>query len=277
MIYELRPNEFERTRYLFSIINYHLTIESIIEGLSPARIFVDDSLSPKSAFTWFKGKAWLAGNADNDSFNDNLRILLAETYYRELADHGAGEFRLHYAPDGWQSQMEVIFKGLPRIKGLYHYYHLNANTREWDIVVPNGFTLHPVDADLLVKTDLGNLDYVVDEMQSERLSIEDFLKNSFGYCVIHEGKVVGWCMSEYNAGYCCELGIATVEGYRRQGLATLTGTAVIRQALARGIKDIGWHCLADNKASIATAKKLGFTKKLEYPGYTVSLYTHTLV
>ena len=78
-------------------------------------------------------------------------------------------------------------------------------------------------------------------------------------------------MSEYNVGHSCELGIATIEGYRCQGLATLTGTAIIRHALAQSINDIGWHCWANNEASIATAKKLGFTKKHEYSVYTISL------
>jgi len=45
---------------------------------------------------------------------------------------------------------------------------------------------------------LRDLNYVIEEMQSERLSVEDFLQKSFGYCVIHDEEIMGWCMSEYN-------------------------------------------------------------------------------
>ncbi len=70
-------------------------------------------------------------------------------------------------------------------------------------------------------------------------------------------------MSEYNAGDRCELGIGTAEEHRRRGLATLSGSAVIRGAVSRGITEIGWHCYAMNAASVATAERLGFTRVLE--------------
>lgn len=58
---------------------------------------------------------------------------------------------------------------------------------------------------------LRDLNYVIEETQSERLSVEDFLQKSFGYCVIHDEEIVGWCMSEYNVSHRCELGIATIK------------------------------------------------------------------
>lgn len=77
-------------------------------------------------------------------------------------------------------------------------------------------------------------------------------------------------MSEHNSDNRCELGIATVEGYRRLGLATLTAKATIRHALDLGINEIGWHCSAENEASIETAKKIGFSKKHGYKVYWIS-------
>ena len=128
-----------------------------------------------------------------------------------------------------------------------------------------------VDSGLLERTELTGLVGVVEEMRSERLTVEAFFERSFGYCVVREGAIVGWCMSEYNAGDRCELGIGTAEEHRRRGLATLSGSAVIREAVSRGITDIGWHCHERNMASVATADRLGFTRVLEYQVAWVAL------
>ena len=67
------------------------------------------------------------------------------------------------------------------------------------------------------------------------------------------------------AFFTAEIGIATDEAHRHKGLATGTGTAVIRHARAHNIHQIGWHCWADNTASAATARKLGFRLIAEAP------------
>ena len=60
---------------------------------------------------------------------------------------------------------------------------------------------------------------------SERPSVADFLARSFGYCLVHENQIIGWCMSEYNNGNRCELGIETAAPFRRRGLAAESATA----------------------------------------------------
>jgi len=270
MIRELETNQYVKVSSLLASFGYCLAVESIITGLTKARIFVDDAASPKSAFTWFKGRAWVAGEANNAQFNRALRVLLAKTYYRELATREAQVFILHYTTN-WEPQTKAILGSHPRTRSLRHYYHLDATRQTRDVIVPDDFELHLINTSLLAEAGLENLSEVVDEMQPERLSIEDFLQKSFGYCVVHGKEIVGWCTSEYNTAQRCEPGIATVERYRKMGIATLTATVVIKHVQAHGITDIGWHCWADNKPSIATAQKLGFTKKCEYPVYMVSL------
>ncbi len=271
MIYELEPDEFERTRSVFAPLDYNLAINSIIKGNTHARIFVNDPEIPRTAFMRFKGKAWLAGCSGNKAFNDDLRTRLSETYYQTLKNRGATWFRLHYGPLIRETDIDAVFQDLTRVEEARHYYHLDAGKQTWNATVPEGYELKLVDSDLLSNKCLENLEDVVEEMQSERLTVGDFLSKSFG-CVILQGrKIVGWCMSEHNSDNRCEFGIAMMEAYRRRGLATLTAKATIRHALDLGINEIGWHCSAENEASIATAKKLGFSKKHDYKVYRISL------
>ena len=49
------------------------------------------------------------------------------------------------------------------------------------------------------------------------------------------------------------------------------GRAFARQALAAGVTELGWHCRADNAASRATSRALGFALAHEYPSHRVAL------
>ena len=54
-----------------------------------------------------------------------------------------------------------------------------------------------------------------------------------------------------------EIGIGTAEGYRRQGLATLTAARAIQACEARGYA-VFWNAAQQNVASVALARRLGF-------------------
>jgi RimJ/RimL family protein N-acetyltransferase len=270
-LHRMEPYEFGKARAVFEPMGHSLAIESIIRGLTPAWILVDDAADLSSALTWFKGRVFLSGDPDDRAFREAAAGVLSGPYRDEIIAHGGRGFLLYHHPEGWGAHLDDALPGASMARATRLYYHLDARSRRWNATPPEGFALTPVDSRLLERTDLENLNQVEDEMLSERLSLKAFLEKSFGYCVVHEGAIVGWCMSEYNAGERCELGIATAEGYRKRGLATLTGRAVIREAVSRGISDIGWHCYASNAPSIATAERLGFRRALEYPVIWVNL------
>jgi RimJ/RimL family protein N-acetyltransferase len=127
--------------------------------------------------------------------------------------------------------------------------------------------MRPIDEALLASEDLKNLDQIAKEVASEDRSVETFLDRRFGFCLARDDEIVAWCLSEYNTGDRCEVGIMTDEDYRKRGFATLTGSALIEHALSTGVSGIGWHCWASNEGSIATALKVGFDKAKEYPVY----------
>jgi RimJ/RimL family protein N-acetyltransferase len=101
--------------------------------------------------------------------------------------------------------------------------------------------------------------------------VEDFLARSFGLCPVQSGQVAGWCMSEYNVEDRCEIGIATAPKHQRQGIATLTTRYFLSEAHRRGYSRVGWDCWTRNLASVATARKAGFTLIEEYPAVVVEL------
>ncbi len=108
------------------------------------------------------------------------------------------------------------------------------------------------------------------------------MARSFGIAAVHtgkrtdgkpaagevaEGELAGWCLSEYNVGDRCEVGIATLEPFQRRGLAKAMGQAFLRMAYSKGIREVGWHCWKQNIPSAATARALGFRHVADYPVY----------
>ncbi|MCL4266467.1 MAG: GNAT family N-acetyltransferase [Anaerolineae bacterium] len=255
----LAPDQLDKARPLLAPLADHLlVIPSILAGSTPATIYVDDRRAPETAVTWFHGRVMLAGQA-NAATVTAVRHLLLTQYKSEAQAANLAAFVLHTTA-AWQAEAATLLPGLKMIPAARCYYRLEARHRQWETAVPATLQLRRVDATLLADATLKNLDWVTEEMVSERPSVADFLDKSFGYCLVHQDEIVAWCMSEYNTGNRCELGIATAEAWQRQGLARVTATAVIAEARQRGIHDIGWICWANNLPSVHTAEALGFTR-----------------
>jgi RimJ/RimL family protein N-acetyltransferase len=264
-MHELTPAAFETVRPLFSELEFHLSVNSILTGVTAARIFVDDPARPQAVFVWSAHRFYLAGTPHNAAFNTALR----ELFFNEVYPHGlAGGpplFVLYYAANGWETQVEMILEGKHPIRDWREYFTCSSMKQDWRPLLPAGFKLLPVDRDLLTREGLANLDDLREETCSERASVEDFLAHSFGVCLVRENELAGWCLSEYNTPARCEVGIETRSPYQRRGLATLMTLALVEAALAKGLTQVGWDCWQSNVPSSATARKAGFTCTHEYP------------
>lgn len=267
MMYELKAVEYNKVSPLFQMMDHHLAVKAVIEGSVPSKIYVDDPGHPQAALTRANKRFFLAGSAHNSGFNESLRQFFAETVYPRALEAEESMFVLYYAPDDWEDATAVILKDKVPIKVQRQFYTFKGLKPDWRRLLPKGFMLRFVDRALLDEKHLKNLDDLIEEMCSERQSVEDFLEKSFGVCLIHDDEIVGWCLSEYNTADSCEVGVYTTEPYRKRGIATLMVSALSEYALSKGVSIIGWHCYAGNIPSVATALKAGFEKVRNYPVY----------
>ncbi|GAP14326.1 acetyltransferase [Longilinea arvoryzae] len=267
----LTPDRYPSAAPIFQPLDLHLTIASILAGYTPGQIAVDDPQAPTAAAAWFGHKLFLAGNSRNVDFIQQLSAYFDQVLFPQARQRGQEVFIAFLADAAWKTQFSTLFGSnfarqvdAPR---QVHTFRSGANRFDtaWREKIPAGLHLSPVDAQLLAQTHLKHMDYLTDETQSERSSVQDFLDHSFGVCLHTDESLIAWCLSEYNAGARCEVGIATVDEYQRRGLGTLVGSAFIEEALKRGIAEIGWHCWARNEASAALARRLGYALMLDYP------------
>lgn len=97
-------------------------------------------------------------------------------------------------------------------------------------------------------------------------SYETFLRCAAGYAILEEKEIVAGASSYsyYEGGI--EVVIATRQDHRRQGLATIAGSALILACIERGLYP-SWD--ATNRESVATAQKLGYHYAGNYSAFVL--------
>ena len=263
MPFEYEPSLFERSRPLWGNMGLHLAVESILRGKTAARMFVDDALEPHAAMTWTGHRLFIAGHIEDFGFRETLR----EEYINE---NNPGTFIAYCSPDAIEGVERLLSSYRVKRRSRF-YYTVNPSTQKWAVKPPKGYVIRPITGALLAKNFV-NTGRVIEEMTSERGSVEEFLEKSFGFVAVYGGEIACWCMSEYNIESRCEVGIETTFEHRRRGLAGLVAVAMFRYAASVGVKLIGWHCWADNLASVATAERLCLARVAAYPVLSVDAY-----
>jgi RimJ/RimL family protein N-acetyltransferase len=262
-LYELDRTEFERVRPLFRKMDLHLPLQAILAGNVSAQIFVDNTRQPQIAFTWSGHRFYAAGSPGNVDLIQAARKVFLEYFSVPAWKSGIDSYVIYYPSDKWEGFIKTMLDQKYPIKLLRSYY-THKNTVRIPPAIPEGYVIQAVDAALLARK-WQNLEFLTDEMVSERESVEDFLAKSFGICLTRGDQIIGWCLSEYNTGHRCEVGIATEEDYQQRGFATILAANFVEVARSKGFARIGWHSSASNTASGATALKAGFEKVQDYP------------
>ena len=269
MIIELEKSDYGRARGVFQGLVFHLALAAILGGSVPGRVFVDDASNPQAGLAWTKGRFHLAGSAGHEAFNSAAGRLFEGTIYPQARAAGKVAFSLFYDGEDWEPVITgQVLKDKHPLRANREYYTFKRLKHDWRVLLPAGYQVQFMDTQLLANRSLQNLERLESELCSERESVKAFLEKSFGACLIHDDTIAAWCLTEFNHGDRCEIGIETVETHQRRGFATLTASALIEHAKARGIRQIGWHCYANNVASGAAARKTGFEKDRDYPAYT---------
>lgn len=276
MLTLLDPTQYPLVLPLFAVMDDQLAPLSLLHGSSRGEVYADDAMRPGAALLRVSHRYYLGGSPENHAFNEELHHLFTDRIFPAVRARGDGGFMVYYEDAGWGPVIEdTILAGCEIYPGPRQYYELDLDRPGWQPpsapTLPDGLRLQAVDRALLERQDLTNLGELAEEMCSERDSVDEFLAKSFGMMILSETKVVTWCLSEYNLGERCEVGIATAEEYRRRGLSTLTGLAFIAQAQARGIRRIGWHCWTRNEGSVAAARRLNFSLVKDHQAYFVAV------
>ncbi len=240
---------------LFSPLEHHMLIYAMFENNLEAQLFVDSATQPKAGMIAYKNRFVFGGDPNQSAFNIDLSHYFAEANIPPKKDRA---FLATFTSDAWIPTLNELFKKYEIILGSRLYFQTDKLDPNFTSTLPEGFSLQHVTPDFL-NSDIGKLELLKEEIYSERTSLDDFFAKGFGLCSVYKNEIAGWCLSEYNTGDRCELGIATLEPHQRKGIATTLVKAFLAEAAQRGYRYIGWKCWEKNEASVATARKTGFS------------------
>lgn len=98
---------------------------------------------------------------------------------------------------------------------------------------------------------------------------DDFVKNGIGYSLYYQDTLASIAYSSVVDNKYLELGIETLEQFRKKKLAYEVCAALIDYCLAVGLEPV-WACRKTNIASYRLAESLGFEESLTTPYYKLN-------
>lgn len=268
LIIRLPKNHYESARQLFRPLHYQLAIESMLDGTNPGWVCVDDEENPTCAWMLNSEGFFLAGDPNNREFNAWMKNWF-ENYLRHGGQDWESESVLLFdiSSDDWVSSFPDIFSLRPPLEVNRMHYLCSKVGVDWRAHLPEGFSVHQVDEQLLENDALAIPDHLGFWIKMNWETRENYLKHGFGTCVVHKNDIVSYSLADCVHGDECEIGIQTLEEFRGRGLATVTAAANVELAFNKGFKVVGWHTHDYNQASQKTAEKVGFELERRYLQY----------
>ena len=95
--------------------------------------------------------------------------------------------------------------------------------------------------------------------------------DGIGQTLMDGAHELGHCRPDLIVGDRIEIGVWVHPDHRRQDLARLLVARVLDAAKAAGMTNVGWHCHASNRGSIALARRFALGPPVETLAYSASL------
>lgn len=253
--------EFEKIKNLFSSNNKKFVFDSIIEGKTPGRIYVNNEYNPELYVIFDGGNfvLYLGGETDNlEEYEKCVSYIRESILTEELRKFGEW-ITISYTSNIWKNKLLDVLKGLTIEQDkrvLYRYNIENTpNDNEFDLF----FQVKAIDENILNNSELENIEELLDEISGMWGNTEEFVKNGFGYCALYEEKLISWCTGEFFSEKTCGIGIYTIEEERKKGVAAALTRSFVTECSKRGLVPY-WDSWDDNAASIKVAEKVGFDR-----------------
>ncbi|MFW9827247.1 MAG: GNAT family N-acetyltransferase [Candidatus Thorarchaeota archaeon] len=265
MLEELEKKDFHKAKYLFSEISFINILRSYLERIPVhKKVFVDDINHPQTAVILVIPKLFFGGRADNQEFNNELRKILYKNLKLKFKEKNFLEIDCYISNSDWEEGIKFVLKD-PYLYNRYYYEINELKLKNWRELIPEGYSIEPVDLTLIGKDYLKNYDLLMEEIKENWMPFEEGLKENRGFYLVRENsEIVCWCTTEYlTDDNEIEVGIATREEYQRRGFASIVGSATAEYCL-RKYKSVGWHCTTTNIGSYKTAEKIGYKRVKDY-------------
>lgn len=257
-------------------LSFTIAVETIIEGSSTGVVWMDEPSHPTLVVLWdHKDGVYIVSLENSQRHMEDLRALFKKEIIPEAEKHNeAPVFVIYTFPEYDENGIGALFSpdwNVTRKTASFYHLPLVGYSSEQDgnqlpLMLEGNF----IDLEVLTDSTIPNICILLEEIESNWESIDNFLTGSFGYYVkdLENNSLVSWIVVEKIARSCAEFAIETDEYYRCKGLGEFATREMIKHSLKLGLTP-HWYCLRDNIASKKLAEKVGFQKMQDYEVFWV--------
>ncbi len=114
----------------------------------------------------------------------------------KVAGPEVGAFLLTCSPEDWNGHLDTVGHPRQAVPMKRQHYVCREMVYDWQGHLPEGYTLHPMTADLLKRTDL-QLPEAVRTTLGKWRSIQDERFQDYGFVVLYENQAVAWATTDF--------------------------------------------------------------------------------
>lgn len=263
--------DYARARPVFAGLRYNLAIDSMLDGNTPAWVYVDDTYAPRTAWMWdLQAEMYIAGDLGQIELNRMLSRAIAGRALPHVRARHIPRLTLFYDKPAWEARLGLIFPGLKAERAQQRYHTFAQPKMDWRVAQPAGSEFCRLDEALLVRHDLRNIEMVAGWVDSFWRTRADFVNTGFGFCLLRGDAVAGLCLSVFVSGRARELGLEVAPEYRGQGYATAVAARCVAFCAEQSLIP-HWRSEEENVPSWRVAEKIGFVNPTKYTVYHISI------
>lgn len=278
-MFVLAKEQFYKVKSLFAPYRHQLLTRSVMEGHSVGEIYVDNRISPKCAvMRGIHFEVYLAGDPGCTTKEKEFSDWFSEQIFAPVKEKGFPYLNVYYVSEAWKQRISRFFAQegyqTEQVKKRFYTLDLNAASRscsKFDLVstsLPGGASIQPITSELVNDTEKTNLDQMLLWIELSWPSVEHFLQHGMGYAVVEDNAIASWCLTLFAADADWELGLMTLDAYRKKGYAKALALACVNYSLANGKQPL-WNCDDTNLPSIHVAESVGFQLERSYEVFQV--------
>ncbi|MGE7923938.1 GNAT family N-acetyltransferase [Viridibacillus arvi] len=274
MITELKQSDFHKC---LRIINEQGQIEAkaIITGVNPGRIFVDNTITPKSGLIWLGNNDGFIfiGDESNERFNKEINAFIDHVITPEAMRIGLNWFEGVGNHQLWNNTIKLLFKHRKLGSWLQRVYILKKENYKpkREPLLEKGYTVHKINKSLYENNNnsIKNIEFLHSKVLEFWSAPDSFFNKGIGYCIVYNNEIISVCFSGFVVENIHCIDIETLEAHQGKKLAQMIAHSFVKDCFENNMVPY-WDCMEVNKPSVAVAESLGFCNIFNYEGYEFS-------